>query len=1539
MKNLSKRVLLVLFALLMVVVFAACDPLGSPNNGGGKNETTESGNEEDTLDTREESPSDSTGDDTRPPQEDGNGDETLPPELHERESVYIEMRGSSGFYVSLAGMNEADGMTLAELVEANFEVTYEMTIADGDWYLNYEPANGDTVITAGCHLIYQEKGVALRKPVIDPEDAYTYVNFFFSNVHPLTMQEIKVDVKELTLIDFVNEVLPKEGIFNVPYAESLDGGEWYINGERASGNTLIEDGNTVSYYTIPGSGSGNEDSTVPPTGTALPDDEDHTRYPEEETEDPDRPGGEEKPTLRPGLDEDGDGVIDGDAPDETTDPTVTTAPENPGATGSDDEENPPAPIELSKILFTWMCGEEILFKGEIIEEFETVQLDDFVDRYLPRHIDFEMSFRDTIRQDGVWLVNDEPANAKTMLQNEDYVIFIENDEDDGEEDLPGEGEESSSWGEDTDPIETDSVPGEDTGRVPEDDTTKKPEDNTWTPEDDTTRVPDEESSSTPDVILPDVPGETETTDPDNGEDLPSEPADTIDIYVTIGADGETMRFEVSRGITLAEFVDVYLKKALRMSYEESCLYGTWELDASPVESADEPLTDDFYEISYYSDTQDDTDHEHVWNSLHECEICGIPCTHDAMKDFTCPECGFTTGGGEAVVNVTFEIFVEGETLLQMYPTVRDDLITIRRLFDEIIEESASWDDINSYYDVTVDGSYVDGDFEMSAAQEYWRIILTSRDNVDLPEMFREFSVEGSWYIASEDGRYDCKHLYTYVDREMTVAQLLEYLYIDVSDYSTLNCYLNNEWIEDIYSYVPSYDDAIDGVCYLVIVPKTVRFSFTFTVTDKTVDEATEQVYSFTYPIYWGPFSNALLEGKDPEAVRFKFPDGEHGMIYEEAYCESSSFEIVWQERTVYIDRVNEKGEVEHLEIVVTGAAPTLKDFAREYLGIDDFDAYYFYDPKADFASSQNGAIKHYVELMVIPKSVVADEIKIEYEVKLRDDDVLHKGTLVLNAPEMLHTAFYQSDVGFSFLDVSEAGGYKFCIDGVLVDNADDKETHYILVYRDIKLVVEPVYNVYVFNEDTAEERVLKFENGAVTLEQIAELLGVEFEHYKWRLNGLMVGEKNAAIADFSNGYDEWMLNLIPKYIAFDVEIFNAYGDSVHWFGTEYTLYSVTAEQLLALILECGYDPSDYRVFYVNLNGGEPTELTDDMVFTYPEEYEDNRFSFSIQMKEISDPITLVGIQNGNEIYTTNGFFKSGMRVDEILERNFVDRENIKTITYKKMDGESVTVTLEDVLTESGSLVITYRTFYYIKVSVDRQTEGWLEEMIETDDLSITFGMLAEKFGADFESYMIVFDNILIQSPDEVLADYVSMDNLYPYVYITKLQIEVNVEMYGPEFSYDLSGFSWNSEKAFGAPARMGEIAAFEGFAFEDYTWYLYDENWELISEITDPDTLLEYRVIDGGMAYTYYNVKAVSKAFSVTVELYIDEVMRDEAMLYYFDSPIAASALLEQLGYTWDDIMSGFVDRRYRDGEDLCSDTVLDGPSKVYLYVNSKTEY
>ncbi|MBQ8311194.1 MAG: hypothetical protein IJX80_09315 [Clostridia bacterium] len=1449
MKKLFKNGFLVLFALLMLFAMASCDLLGSSTDNEGTKGTGSSEHEnENTIadetsnDGEETSVGDSDDEYTVPPigSED---DENPPAEVHERSLVYIELRSDTDLFCDTLGDDGMGEMRLSEFIQMYLDVDYETTATEGSWYADYREADADTVIRGGVHLIYLENGSTMVMPVIDPKDDCTYVNYMLGSSYPLTQYTIQAKYRDLTLKDFVEKILPEEELFSSSYDRSLRNGYWCINGEEATGNTLIADGDTVSYHTDKQAGS-NENETPNVNVTATPDDG-YSKDPGANSDpDPvdsdngDRPGidddgdgiiDNEGDYDRPGEDDDFDGIVDNEGSSSKPNATETTSPKVDSSTPTD-------PEEIVTVEFVMMRGDTVLCKLEITDIPADTFLSVFVDEYLPQHINFGMSFRESIRANGKWSLNGiMDANAKTVLTTGDLVIFSEY----------VEGEDSDDSG--NEPVLSSDIDMEETA---------EPVD------------PVEPENPTVESEKPSVEPEKPTS--------PEEPS------------------------------------------------------SDPKESETATGPD--------AVNPDDAEHEHEWNDLFECTICGTLCTHDSMTGSDCPDCGFTTGGGELVVNMMFNVYGDGQFIRdQSYTTIRGNYVTVRQLFCEIIgldsdseeDQETLWESFVSYYEIVINDMSVDGDFEMSTDQEYWEIYLNTRQDVDQPEVFEMFSVEGMWYIASEDGSFGSKYLRYYVDRELTVTELLTEMYVDVSDFSTLNCYLNNQLVEDINSYVLSYDDTVSGTCYLVLVPKTLRFSFTFTVVDKTGDTETSQVYSFTHPIYWSPLEEIVLADRNSEAVDFRVVDGDSGMIYEETYYADKTVEIVWHEETVTIDLVTEDGSLTHKEIVVTGAKPTLEKFASLYLDIDDFDAYYFFDPNADFASSQNGEITHYYELLVMPKSIVPEAIEIEYEVQLKGEETIHTGTLVLNAPEKLHTVFANEDVlGFRFPDVFEAEGYNFYIDGELVKNERGKPTYYILLYKTVKLVVEPVYPVYTTIEGF-EERLLKLESADITFAEIAEILGVEFNHYVWNFNGYTILDASEAIGNYTLEMSSFGLNLRPKYVVVEIDVYDAFGKYRDQMCSEDILYSVTADEIFAWIAECGYDAADYHFFYFDPMYEERMEFLPTTVFTCPDGVTDN-VCYRIVMEEIGYPISVYCYQGGNQISSCDyAVGKDGVSVVILLGELGYSVEDIQLITYKDADGNLSKVDLNSTI-YGGALEIEY--FMYHTLLIDFSDPDMADPMLDLQNLSLTLLDIALEYGLDFDRYRWIFNGYVITDAKVPLSDYADASSTWHNLYVEKRQMEISLEVYSSEFSYETPCYLWNSEKEpldRITPEALMDVC---GVDFSDYTWYLYDAYGEILMEIENAETELEFDLDSDGY-YTYYRIVLVPESFSVSVELYVNDMLSDDTMSYTFDSHVTVASVVRKMGYSWEQVQGGFVERNYCEGTDAYSDTVLDGPCKLHLYI------
>ena len=1403
MKAQLKRFFPVVLVFLLLVALVACDLTGTPSGGSQK----QTGDGKPTAEKTEDVGTPTLDDKETELPEDA--------EPQNREEVFIELISKESYFMD--SFDVETEMTLAQFATVMLNApSFEETLADGKWYVDGQPANADTVIKKGSHLIYEQNGYVSEKPVMDPDDGYVCASFVNAGTF-LNMEKHLVKAKgdALTLKTFVS-ILRMQKLFDQSYEQSLRRGSWRINNEPATENMLIEDGNVISYHPESEEDTPAYTETKPEDPSAdIPDyttEPEYSKDPEENTKEPSVEDGEDNTDTRP------------------SDSTATGKPVDPEASKDpvEDTSIPEKPTEPE-------------------EE--------------PTH----------------------PEDSKDPVEDTTYP------------EVPTDPEEEPTYPEDSkDPIEDTTYP-----EVPTD--------------------PEEEPTTPPEIIDP----------------MPEEYF-VIEVLI-VDSDGnrEYILFEMTKPLKLHQFVDKYLYEYLEIGFKESLERGSWQVDGMDVESGSMLLDNKYYSIVYHFDIPDDGEHEHEWNEFHECIICGIPCSHDSMVDFTCPDCGFTTGGGELIVTMTFDFYIDGEYYTtEMYTTMRDDVVTLRQLFEEIIAESAPWEDLAAYYAFSVDGKDVDGEFKMPATQDYWQISLTVRE--DLPEMppeYQPFYVEAFWYLPSADGTLYPKEIFAYVDREMTLAQLLDEMYIDVSDYSTQKCYLNNVYISDIYSYTLSDEDAVDGTCYLVIVPKKMKLSFSIELVNKLGEETVSQIYSFNHPIMWKPWLADVLDGIDWNAVDINIVGDSYDMMGDIICMKDKTVEIIWREESVFIDLVTEDGTVLPREIVVVGAKPTLAQFAEEYLGISDFDAYYFFDPNAQFASSEPAEMTHYYELVVIPKSIVPEEIKIEYEILLREKSEPHVGTLVLNAPEKLHEAFRNDDsIDFLFPDVFEASGYDIYIDGALFENVDGKGTYYILIYKDIKLVMKPSYSVWVYMPEADGAELLKLENDRIAFSEIAERLHVNFDHYIWRINDSTVMDASMMLGDFYSTSGTWELSLIPKTVFFEIGFFDVNGNYLDEFWSESFTYSATAEEIYQLIANCGYDPTAYQIFYIDPMSGEKIELTASDVLVYPEYWDGGEISYRIEVQEIAVPITICGFDSRWEIYQVETVFRSGITVWELMDSKWLDRENIKQITFENADGEILLLSLESVLSEAGTLRIEYLVYYNVRVWIYQPMYGEINEYIRISDLSVTFGELVSRFDVDFDSFKWSFGGIRVTDANALLSDYANAEYTEFELCGEQLQMEINIELYESEYSYDVPWFTWNSEKEFGAQRTAESIAAYCGIEFSDYTWYLYRESGELLREITDPHEVLEYDM-ETEWSYTYYRLVLLPKHFSVTVEIYINDYYAETLTVGMYEGPVTVETVAQEVGCSWDMVVNAFVDRRYSEGEDAYLDTVLDGPCKLSLNI------
>ena len=142
-----KRFSILALLLLLVISLVACDLL----NGSGTSKETMVGDKAEQDDESQKAT-------------DPDGVTSVPedlPEIHQRKDVYVELISDEYCYADSFDGKSFAGMTLGQFaVEVLDAPSFEATLEEGVWYANHMPADANTVLQAGAHLIYVEKNYA-----------------------------------------------------------------------------------------------------------------------------------------------------------------------------------------------------------------------------------------------------------------------------------------------------------------------------------------------------------------------------------------------------------------------------------------------------------------------------------------------------------------------------------------------------------------------------------------------------------------------------------------------------------------------------------------------------------------------------------------------------------------------------------------------------------------------------------------------------------------------------------------------------------------------------------------------------------------------------------------------------------------------------------------------------------------------------------------------------------------------------------------------------------------------------------------------------------------------------------------------------------------------------------------------------------------------------------------------------------------------------------------------------------------------------------
>ncbi|MBQ8415455.1 MAG: hypothetical protein IJX13_00925, partial [Clostridia bacterium] len=358
------------------------------------------------------------------------------------------------------------------------------------------------------------------------------------------------------------------------------------------------------------------------------------------------------------------------------------------------------------------------------------------------------------------------------------------------------------------------------------------------------------------------------------------------------------------------------------------------------------------------------EHAHNWQGGY-CPECDTYCDHNMGWDDgrCCVICGMPMG-----VEL-WEIWIIEDGSEVFYSQYGMPISLDEVLYSWYVR---TYDDLSSEFVITVNGQECDGYYTIDSACK----VELNRRQEEIPELeYYDVWVGRYYYYGSDDWNEmawidNLKTMWDSVPEGRSVYETLAWMGIDFDESDVV--YLNDTLVKDLYN---TY---ITERSYLTVLDAEIKVEPIYiTVKDQTGDLGSQR-YAFAAPVSVQWLLNVIFDGVDREAYDWHCSAIDYESVYiNEMIAVSATIDVSYAEREVKVtDLESGKTETYYYE----GAPMSVVEFAEEFLGITDFDAYYFYRDSGDSQPMEKDDLCDW-RLVVLPKRMVPDKFVVTVEGK------------------------------------------------------------------------------------------------------------------------------------------------------------------------------------------------------------------------------------------------------------------------------------------------------------------------------------------------------------------------------------------------------------------------------------------------------------------------------------------------------------------------------------------------------------------------------
>ncbi len=872
---------------------------------------------------------------------------------------------------------------------------------------------------------------------------------------------------------------------------------------------------------------------------------------------------------------------------------------------------------------------------------------------------------------------------------------------------------------------------------------------------------------------------------------------------------------------------------------------------------------------------------HSWDSSGGyCYQCGEPCPEydahfDAYLYTSCPTCGYSTNGG-AMQYTTVYMIQNGEEFSYIFQTNPGTYPTIDDVLMEVFGQDLAMMHEN-YATILYEGMEVtDGSYQVTGGsiEVLWEVIDLPPEIVE-PVVQYQFWVCRYYALDSETDEagnlinnewwYNVQSNSGWIDGEFTLRGMIEYSGIEIDDSCAV--FVNGERVYDLDSYF-----TISETMYITLIDEQIAFQgINVTVYNNVTGE--ESVHYVEAPLYCDEIISRILADIDTALYTYSiYPiaNGTELGWHDDWSSYATDVRIVLDERINYIsaDVVDADGNISSKNFEIAGAMPTASAFVNAYIG--NFDDYRVFDIGGGMLMELGAEdIIPYSYFVVIPKALIKDSITVTYDLTIAYGDCF-QGTLTVASPVLLYNAFENAEFSAEEIWWNEYM-YEICVNGVAL--TDDKGAYYTLLWQDVTVTVLPSYTFELMVNNIGDFPYM----GSVTVTDpdttFAELLA---------LFGIDADLVNIdyALTDTVGMYYQYGWNwfyISYKTVPMTVTLVDTYGNANSCYVEVPT--PITMEMLIQYLMQngCYFENGieNYICTCYDSVSGETLEISGNYVFKYSE-----GASYELYFEPIFICVNVEVIDlNGNYInshwYTVIEREWTLVQVAEMLGYSVDDVIRFATTFADDVDGESTL--------NAGETLYIYLNCFSINVYVYGASDG--DGYYYLDNLSggLTVSDILSWLGYDWS---IVSEAILdtYSGSMQVSADTVIKEGYALYFYCVSEEeylVYFNVANSDGEMIY-------GNELYLQGQVSVTDLLSMCGFSWDQVSYGYYSEGEiSMDTVITHEDKIMVYLIADEGSVINVVVLDHQGNQidwyeFSYTGTISVDEVLSDCG--YYWDA-------------------------------------------------------